>query len=63
MAYKRKEDEHSEEILTPSYHGRLCRHNGDNPNYEIACDECDFFLACFPELETGPVYNLEDLMQ
>ena len=63
MAYKRKEDEHPEEILTPSYHGRRCRHNWDDPNYEMACDECDFFLACFPELETGPVYNLEDLMQ
>ena len=36
MAYKRKEDERPEEILTPSYHGRLCRHNGDNPNYKIA---------------------------
>ena len=32
MAYKQKEDDRPEEILTPSYHGRLCRHNGDNPN-------------------------------
>ena len=38
-----------EEILTPSYHGEQCRHNGENPDYEIACDECDFFLECFPE--------------
>ena len=42
-----------EEILTPSYHGELCRHNGENPDYEIACDECDFFLVCFPEWEKG----------
>ena len=28
-----------EEILTPSYHGELCGHNGDNPDYEIACNE------------------------
>ena len=28
-----------EEILTPSYHGELCRHSGDNPDYEIACNE------------------------
>ena len=38
-----------EEVLTPSYHGELCRHNGDNPDYEIACDECDFYLICFPD--------------
>ena len=41
--------EQVEEILTPSYHGELCRHNGDNPDYEIACDECDYYLACFPD--------------
>ena len=41
--------EQQEEILTPSYHGELCRHNGDNPDYEIACDECDYFLICFPD--------------
>lgn len=38
-----------DEVLTPSYHGELCRHNGDNPNYDIACDECDYYLACFPD--------------
>lgn len=43
--------EQQEEILTPSYHGELCRHNGDNPDYEIACDECDYYLACFPDWE------------
>lgn len=41
----------SEEILTPSYHGELCRHNGENPDYEIACDECDYYLFCFPDWE------------
>ena len=41
--------EQVEEILTPSYHGELCRHNGDNPDYEIACDECDYYLTCFPD--------------
>lgn len=38
-----------EEELTPSYHGCLCRHNGEDPNYEIACDACDYYLACFPD--------------
>ena len=40
-----------EEILTPSYHRELCRHNGNNPDYEIACDECDYYLTCFPDWE------------
>lgn len=34
---------------TPSCHGELCRHNGENPDYEIACDECDYYLYCFPD--------------
>ena len=40
-----------EEILTPSFHGEKCRHNGENADYDIACDECDYFLTCFPEWE------------
>ncbi len=26
-----------EEILTPGDHGKNCRHNGENPDYEFAC--------------------------
>ena len=37
------------EILTPSYHGCQCRHNGENPDYMIACDECDYYMQCFPD--------------
>lgn len=37
------------EILTPGNHGAYCRHNGGNSNYELACDECDYYLVCFPE--------------
>lgn len=40
-----------EEILTPSFHGEKCRHNGENADYDIACVECDYFLICFPEWE------------
>lgn len=40
-----------DEILTPSYHGEQCRHNGDNAEFEIACDHCDFFYSCFPEAD------------
>lgn len=53
--------EQQEEILTPSYHGELCRHNGDNPDYEIACDECDFYLICFPDWkEMIEIYDIDD---
>ena len=53
--------EQQEEILTPSYHGELCCHNGDNPDYEIACDECDFYLICFPDWkETIEMYDIDD---
>lgn len=37
------------EQLTPSYHGEKCRHNGSNPDYELACDECDCYLTCMPD--------------
>lgn len=53
--------EQQEEVLTPSYHGELCRHNGDNPDYEIACDECDFYLICFPDWkEMIEMYDFND---
>lgn len=61
MKYLHMELINMEELLTPSYHGELCRHNGNNPNYEIACDECDFYLICFPDwkemLETHATNN------
>ena len=43
------ESKPQEEILTASYHGEKCRHNGENPDYELACDECPYYLACFPD--------------
>ena len=52
--------EQQEEILTPSYHGELCRHNGDNPDYEIACDECDYYLVCFPDWSSFQENNVFD---
>lgn len=49
QAYSKEEEE---EVLSPSYHGVLCRHNGDNPDYEIACDECYYYMLCFPDWES-----------
>lgn len=37
--------------LAPSYQGRDCIANGENPSVECCCDACDFFLVCFPEWE------------
>ena len=37
------------EDLSPSYHGEECLYNGEHAGYEIACDECDFYLECFPD--------------
>lgn len=37
------------EILTPSYHGESCRHSGTLPEFECCCDECGYYLDCFPD--------------
>ena len=50
------EEKDYQEVLTPSYHGELCRHNGENPDYEIACDECDYYLNVFSRLE-GSIFR------
>ena len=40
--------------LNPGENGRKCKGNGesydeDGTLIECCCDECDFFLECFPE--------------
>lgn len=35
--------------LTPSPHGELCKGNGEHEGIECCCDECDFYLECYPE--------------
>lgn len=30
-----------------------CKGNGKHDGIECCCDECDFFLKCFPEWEEG----------
>lgn len=39
--------------LRPSYHGEDCPGSGDHPETECCCDECDYYLTCFPESENG----------
>ena len=36
-------------LLTPSYHGEKYLGSGDFPEQECCCDECDYFLGCFPD--------------
>lgn len=36
-------------LLIPSHHGELREGNGDVPNRECCCDECDYYLFCFPD--------------
>ena len=41
--------------LTPSEQGGDCLGNGENPKYECCCDECDYFLYCFPQFDDEDV--------
>ena len=34
--------------LTPSEHGKDCLGNGQHEGVECCCDECNFYLSCFP---------------
>ena len=36
-------------ILTPSWHGEKCAGSGDDDPWLCCCDECDYYLACFPD--------------
>lgn len=38
-------------MLQPSCHGKDCPGNGEHPGVECCCDECDYFLDCFPEYD------------
>ena len=37
------------EELTPGTGGADCLYNGLHEGYECACDECDFYLECYPD--------------
>lgn len=38
--------------LNPSWQGNKCLGNGDHSQYECCCDECDYYLKCFPQYYT-----------
>ncbi|MBR5496321.1 MAG: hypothetical protein IKV58_02925 [Oscillospiraceae bacterium] len=37
--------------LTPSWQGHKCLANGEHIEYECCCDECDYYLNCFPQYD------------
>ena len=39
-------------LLTPGFHGELCLGNGEHDGYECCCDECNYYLICFPDWKT-----------
>ena len=39
--------------LNPSEQGKDCLGNGEHPEYECCCDECDFLGICFPQFNNN----------
>ena len=37
--------------LTPSWHGKDCLGNGEHPGIECCCDECAWYLECWPDYQ------------
>ena len=38
-------------VLLPGNFGKDCRGNGEGKEIECCCDECDYCLLCFPEID------------
>lgn len=58
--FRFEKDPVSGAIILPGCPER-CEGNGKNPKYEICCDECDYYLECFPEYQADVDEALEDL--
>lgn len=43
--------------LTPSRQGKRCLGNGEHLDYDCCCDECDYYLYCFPQLDDNSLKN------
>lgn len=42
-------------LYRPSHHGEHCPSSGDRPGIECRCDECPYYLKCFPDWESFSV--------
>ena len=53
MENKNRDDQYFDKenniYLAPSHHGEQCPGNGKNKKIECCCDECNYFLLCFPD--------------
>lgn len=36
-------------LYRPSHHGEKCPSNGEHKGIECRCDNCDWYLLCFPD--------------
>ena len=45
------------EELCPGDHGQNCPWNGTKEGKECKCDECDYFLICFPDWKDEGFYQ------
>lgn len=43
--------------LHPCFHGDKCPGNGEHPGLECNCDECDYYLFCFPDWNSENFYQ------
>lgn len=43
--------------LTPSRQGNKCLGNGEHLEYECCCDECNYYLKCFPQYNPWSRWN------
>ncbi|MBE7041202.1 MAG: hypothetical protein E7400_04470 [Ruminococcaceae bacterium] len=51
MCRKQIIDEETGTPLKPSRQGKRCPGNGSHPEYWCCCDECDYYMHCFPQYE------------
>lgn len=51
MKKKQIIDEFTGTPLKPSWQGLRCPGNGEHIEFECCCDECDYYMRCFPQYE------------
>ena len=44
--------------LTPSRQGKRCLGNGEHPEYECCCENCNYYLRCFPQYKGRLIRNI-----
>lgn len=42
--------------MNPSHHGEECPYNGESFGFECCCDECDYYLICYPDWKDSVDY-------